>query len=572
MFVRCLIIVLSMLVAVAPATADDALIREIRHTFGDRLSPIETLVPGYERPATPAPSLAVGDFLPADESLRTQSFAIGEVLRWRIQFVPTVKLTMPSAFSTATDSGVDREPYDPVLATPEHFTGLHTTFGIETGLTGTLSRAGDEFVIDAALIDIVTGEKRTEKSWRATPDDLPAALIGISGWVYDELGVALGAAERAYLEDETSIPTAAIATYVEHYEDLNLGNLAARRALIAELREAHPDFPLLVAYELNAREYPTTLREVSEQLQISKKARNEFPDHGGVALESYRTLAAETLDKRQAAKHINGLRELAAANPNDPMILINLASAYREQGDHLKGISVNIEIVERWPDIYRAWWVLGNLVNERSAQLRGEGFWRDIPRPAQERFKLLAVMSDRLTDQAIAMHGKNGGLWVSKLNGIGIREGYSARLMDAFDQAAKVAPNREQIYTNALNYSLNQWGGNASARRHIIELAETNNPDAAWPRFMRAQHEADFTGLEGLTGRTRDDVQLWQILLVLIAGGTALSIYTSMRRARRVTATDTDENGYRKYRDEGRAVRREETPEEMLKRVKRQNR
>ena len=130
MIVRKLIIVLALFAAATPAVADDALIREIRHEFADRLAPIDTLIPGYERPAAPIPSLAIGDFLPADESLWIESFVIGEVLRWRIQFVPTVKLAMPAAFSTAIDSGVKRERYDPVLATPAHFAGLRTSFGI----------------------------------------------------------------------------------------------------------------------------------------------------------------------------------------------------------------------------------------------------------------------------------------------------------------------------------------------------------------------------------------------------------------------------------------------------------
>jgi tetratricopeptide (TPR) repeat protein len=579
MLARYLIITLSLLVAVAPATADDALTREVRHEFGDRLSPIDTLIPGYERPATPAPSLAIGDFLPADDSLWIQSFVIGEVLRWHIQFVPTVKLTMPAAFSTAIDSGVKREEYEPVLATPEHFSGLRTTFGIENGVTGTLSRVGNAFVIDAALIDTVTGSARAERSWRATLDELPAALIGISSWVYDELGVTLSAAEQGYLEEDTSISAAAIAAYIDNYEDLNFGDLAARQALIRELRAEYPAFALFSAYELYARDYPTSLREVSEHIQLSKSAREAFPDHGGVALESYRTLSAETLDEYEAEKFLNGLRELAAANPGDPMILINLAAAYGDQGDYFKAISVIVEVVERWPDNYRAWWVLGNLVNERSWQVRGQGIWRDIPRTAQERFKLLAFLSDRLTDKAISMNGRNGNLWISKLNGIGSRDGYSDRLMDAFEKAAAVAPNHEQIYANALNYSLNRWGGNAAARRHIIELAETNNPDATWPKFMRSRHEADFAGLEGLADALKDELEVWRLLenptfwkllFALIAGILALFGYISARRMRHATATN--EHGYRDYREHGRVTRREETPEEMLERVHRQNR
>jgi tetratricopeptide (TPR) repeat protein len=390
--------------------------------------------------------------------------------------------------------------------------------------------------------------------------------------------VTLSAAERSYLENDKSISAAAIAAYIDNYEDLNFGDLPARQALIAELRAEYPAFALFVAYELYAREYPTSLREVNEQVQLSKRAREAFPDHGGVALESYRTLSAETLDEYEAEKFVNGLRELAAANPGDPMILINLAAAHGDQGDYFKAISVIVEVVERWPDNYRAWWVLGNLVNEQSWQVRGQGVWREIPRTAQERFRLLAFMSDRLTDKAIAMNGINGNLWISKLNGIGSRDGYSDRLMDAFEKAVAVAPNNDTIYANALNYSLNRWGGNAAARRHIIELAETNNPDAAWPKFMRSHHEADFAGLDTLAEnvvdefnlrRFLDDPAFWQVLFGVIVGIVGLVIFFSRRRVQRAKARR--EYGYTDHRDERRPFRREETPDEMLERVRRQN-
>ena len=573
---RCWPLLVALLSGAAPSFADDSLVRDIRQEFGSSLPVVEALVPGYRRPAAPPASLAVGNFVPADDSLLMHSFAIGDVLRWRIQFVPTVKLTMPSAFSTATDSAVDREPYDPVLATPEHFAGLNKTLGIANGLTGSLSRDGEHIVIDARLIATAGGETRSSRTWRATEQTLPAALIAISTWVYDELGVTLSADERAYLEDETSLRPEALAAFVRNMEAVTVGDLPARKAAIAGLRKAHPHLAILVAYELYARDYPTTPQEVTEHLAQSKAARTAFPKHGGVALESYRTIAAATLDEHQTAKHIRGLRDLASDSRDDPMILLNLAIAHGDQGDYFKAVAIGLEVVERWPDYYRAWWILGNLVNERSWQVRGEGYLREISAADRKRFRRLAALGDRLTDVAIRMHGRNADLWQSKVNGIGTREGYSARLMAAFEEGVRVAPEHRPIYDNALNYAQDKWGGNASARRRIITLAEANNPDAAWPKMMRSKYAGDFSGLRGLSDDFMDDPDVrrilenpttWQILFVLIVALMVLYSYVSAWRARRAAAADA--YVYRDDGDHGQRSNRELTPEQKLDQLQR---
>ncbi len=580
-FTQRLLVLGSLLLAVAPVLADSALIREVRHEFSGRLPAIERAVPGYERPATRAPGLAVGDFLPADDSLQIWSRAIGSTLRRRIQYVPSIKLRMPHPPFTGIDTAVDSDPRAPLLATPAHFKGLHATLGIETVLTGTLGRDGDEFVIDAALVDSVSGEQRAGNSWRATSESLPAAIIAISSWVYDELGVDLAAAERAYLEDPATLRADALEAFVANYEDLSLADMVVRQELSAELREAYPHFAPFVTYEMYARAYPTNLSEVRAQLEGSKQARRDFPGNAGVVASSYAHVPFDVLEEHEKTRHLDALRVLVVENPDDPMTMIDLAATYGKNGDYFSALAVILEATERWPDYYRTWWVLGNLVNERAWQVRGTGLWREIPTVAQDRFRLLSFIADRITDKAISMHGKNGLLWQTKINGIGSREGYSARLMAAFEAGAKVAPHHEPIYSNALNFAQNKWGGNASARRRIITLAEENNPDASWPKFLRSNHEADFVGLEGLADALTDEFKrrrilenpvFWQILFGVIAGIMALSIWISMRRTRRAMAADTDGYGYRRYRDEGRPVSRELTPEEKLRQVRRQRR
>ncbi|MDJ0812757.1 MAG: hypothetical protein QNJ23_03455 [Woeseiaceae bacterium] len=581
MILRRLSMLLVLLGASTPAWAEDDFVAQVRHEFAGELFPMDKLAPGYERPDSPVPSLAIGDFLTDDETLQNWHFAIGDLLRRRIQYVPTVRLTMPSAYYTALDAGVDRDFYDPVLATPAHFNGLRRAMGIENILTGTVTREGDALQIEAQLVDSRKGEELANSSWRVTDETLPAALIDISSWVYDELGVELTESQRAYLEDTSTLTPEAVQAYLENYIDLNMSDLVVRQELLAELREAHPTLAMFQLYELHAKSFPTNLREARENLEISNRSREAFPGHAGVALESYRSLEVTALEDYELERRLNGLRDLVVANPNDPMIMINYANAWGEQGDIHEGISVALEIVERWPDNYRGWWTLGWLVSRHAWQVRGETLWAEVPEPNRKTFRLMSFLSDQIIDKALRMNNKNGGLWVMKLSGIGSNGGYSSKLMTTFDTAAEVAPTHEPIYATALNFSQNKWGGNAAARRHIIETAEANNPNAAWPSFMRSVHQADFEGLEGLADALKDEAQVrgilenplfWKGLFGLIVLIVIVASNLSMRRARRAMGAGPDgtDNYNRGWNDKP-VTGRELTQEEMLERVRRQN-
>ncbi|MGI9272261.1 MAG: hypothetical protein ACR2QT_10830 [Woeseiaceae bacterium] len=579
MNVRQLCALFVLLLTSAQVCADDNFLQQVQHEFAGELYPLQKIMPGYERPATKAPSFAVGDFLTDDEALGDWSFAIGDILRWRIQYIPTVHLTMPAAYYTALDAGVDRKQFDPVMATPAHFKGLHKAMGIDTVLTGTLARRGEEFSIDAALVDSASGDQIATRSWRATPETMPVALIEISAWVYDKLDVKLDPAERAYLEDRSTLTSEAIAAYVENYADLNLTDLIVRQDILVTLREAHPKFTLFALYALHAKSYPTNLREARANLELSYQARKDFPGHAGIALESYRSMDLNSLEEHEIEKRRNGLRDLVVANPHDPMIMINFANAWGDQGDIHEGISVNLELAERWPSNYRAWWGLGWLVSKHAWEVRGKTMWSEVPDDARETFRLMSFLSDQIIDKAIAMNDKHGALWVMKLSGIGSNGGYSSELMSTFEAAAAVAPTHEPIYATTLNFSQNKWGGNAAARRRVIELAAMNNPDAAWPNFMHSVHEADFQGLEGLADAVKDELEVrrilenptfWKVLFFLIAGLIVLSIYVSMRRATRSMRMSSD---YDRQSWDDRPTRpRDMSPDDMLEQVRRQNR
>ncbi len=117
--------------------------------------------------------------------------------------------------------------------------------------------------------------------------------------------------------------------------------------------------------------------------------------------------------------------------------------------------------------------------------------------------------------------------------------------------------------------------------RRIIELAEENNPDAAWPKFMRSHHEADFASLEDLAEAVKDEIEVrrilenpvfWKGLFFVIASLLSLSGYISVRNAKRRMAEGPQAERDDDHRDERRPGSRELTPEQMFEEVQRKNR
>lgn len=70
--------------------------------------------------------------------------------------------------------------------------------------------------------------------------------------------------------------------------------------------------------------------------------------------------------------------------------------------------------------------------------------------------------------------------------------GFSDELINVFDTAVAKAPGHYPLYEVAIHFPAEQWSGTAEARKHIIEVAEKNNPDANWTKAMRQYHATDF--------------------------------------------------------------------------------
>ncbi|MCP4769623.1 MAG: hypothetical protein GY875_25610 [Gammaproteobacteria bacterium] len=81
------------------AQAYSSLTEQIRQEFSNELYPIKSLLPGYRRPRSNAPKFVVAEFRVSDDDMHVWSQAIGEILTYRIQYVPGVRLYMPASYN-----------------------------------------------------------------------------------------------------------------------------------------------------------------------------------------------------------------------------------------------------------------------------------------------------------------------------------------------------------------------------------------------------------------------------------------------------------------------------------------
>lgn len=469
------------------------LTEQIKSELEDVLYPFVNVVPGYQRPTMIAPKIAVADFRVSDEKLFSWSQAISEILRYRIQYVPDVRLYMPASYHMYLDAQAEAVTGRPLMTSHISFQNLRQSLGIDSILTGSVASNGNEYTLVTELVDAAKGNVTLQREWRFSPKDLSGVLINISEWVYLSLGVELTPTQQAYLQDKKSLDRKAVDDFVLHYSEFKELKGPLKRDKINQLQKQYPDFILFAIYALQNRIYAQNLDEAYKNLELYKSLRTIHQGNVGVELASYRAMEIGVLPKHEASTLINGLKNLVKENPHGPTIMINFADALVENGNSLEGIAAILEAVERWPNHYRAWWSLGWALNQHAWQLRGNSNWRDVPERAKEKFKIISHMSDLAIDEALALNPRNAGLWKLKISTLGSMNGFSEKLMEAFDKAVQLTPKERGIYDSALNFAGQKWGGTTEARKYIIELAMTNNPDAVWPTALRSRNISDFT-------------------------------------------------------------------------------
>lgn len=472
--------------------ASSYLSKEIKREFASEILPIKSLLPGYQRNVFDAPRFAVAEFRIADEDLRHWSQAFAEILRYRIQYVPGSRLYMPAPYYTHVDAGIVTDEDRPLVTRPKAFRTLYDSLGIDTVLTGQIETRGSKFALTVELVETKSAKVLAKRKWSFAEDRLPDVITIITKWVYEFHQIKLTSQEMEYIEDRSAIEIDAIETFLDNYHSLVKLEGLLQTQKVESLYDDHPNFPLLAVYRLHTRKYGQNLDEAYQNLELYKEIRSRFVGHAGVELESYRVMEIESMPKHEVSSRLTRLRDLVVRNPQDPTMMIVYADALIQNGQTFEGIGILLEVTDRWPGQYRGWWSLGWALNQHAWQVRGNDIWRNVPVKAQEVYTLLSDYSNLAVDKALSLNPYSPNLWNMKLNAIGSKDGFTDELLEVFDKAAEIAPRNRLIYENAMNYSLARWGGHASARLHIIETAEKNNPDSpAWLQSLKKRHVVD---------------------------------------------------------------------------------
>ena len=485
---------------------------QIRQQLKDDLYPLHNVLPGYRRPRVAAPKFVVAEFRVSSDDLQVWSQAVAELLTYRVQYVPGARLYMPAPYYNHVDAGAEADEERILLTDVEAFKNLHRSLGIETVLTGVVKSRGDTFALLAELVDAASGKVSSKRVWGFSTAELPRVIIEITEWVYQSLNVELTEQELAYIRDSKTLDSDAIQAFIDNYTDLTELDRPLREEKIRQLRADHPDLALLAIYGLHARHYARNLDEAYTNLDYYQAVRSRFEANAGVELESYRVMEIESLPKHEVSRRLVDLQQLVTSNPQDPTMMIVYADALINNGETFEGVSVLLEAIDRWPEQYRVWWSLGWALNQHAWQVRGDSYWRDVPETAKQQFTMLSDFADRAIDTALSMNPYSAGLWNMKINSLGSKDGFTDEIIATFDKAVKLAPRDHRIYESALNFSTGKWGGNAMARKHIIEIAEKNNAGAYWVENMKKRHVVDLDNWEKRLGTSEIEIFIKEIL------------------------------------------------------------
>jgi len=502
---------------------------QVRNALEDDLYPFTTIVPGYQRPATNPAKIAVAEFRVSDDKLVNWSQAISEIIRYRIQYIPDSRLYMPAPFQIYSDANIKTGSAQPLLTSRSAFQNLNHSLGIETVLTGSVELNGKQFTLTTELVNLESDNITLQKEWTFTSQQLPDVLIKISQWVDDTLGVKLTKQQQSYLSNAKTLNAQAIQDFISLHAELKELKGPLRRDKINPLQQQYPDFLMFAIYALNNRVYARNLDDAYTNLELYKKLRSLFHGNAGLELESYRAMEIETLPKHKVTERLNGLKTLIKNNPHDPVFMIVYADGLINNGNSIDGLATLLEVIDRWPNHYRAWWSLGWGLNKHAWQIRGNSMWRDVPKLAKKQFSALSLLANLAIDEALTLNPNSAQLWNLKIRTLGATDGYSVELMRAFEKAAELSPSTKQIYSNALNFAGENWRGPAEARRHIIELAIQNNPDKSWPQKFKQRHISDFelpelkpdaTEIDRLLMELINHPDAWKLLIIIIGAFT----------------------------------------------------
>jgi hypothetical protein len=464
---------------------------------------LSEFVPGFDADAPIAAGLVVADLENDEGTAGDWGKVVGQILRWDLAYAHSPGLPVPDSYTYYQDAFVPGLARTDIGRADASVRRAAHRLGLDHTLTGRIGVRDEAFTLELSLRDLADDREVQSFQFSGALAQLPAALDEVPPRIY------------AALEAGPSTPRASRAaqTTVEQLRALVAALSVPADAQTEAVRQLWASGPRSVLAAVH------TLWDLEADgphayLAQLDAVRAAFPQDRGLDW-----LVARMMQSRDGLLEEKRRRLVAHVleRPSDPMPMLVLADTLVDNGLALGGVTVAREALLRWPRNYRVWWSSSYALVHFGWELRGEGYWRDVPEVAQRLFPRMREAADHATDRALALHADNSGLWAHKMLTLG---GYSDEFMQAYRRAIALEPKNRRAYELALNYSLPQWGGSREVQNEIWTEARKQINDPAWLERMRATYLTEETTLgqrlQGPAGVVLDLILSWEVMLSVL--------------------------------------------------------
>lgn len=456
------------LLAASPAAdAATSFLRQLESVIEDPIPPLSEVLPGYS-PGIASPGVVVADLEVRDGTQRYWGMLIGQILRWELLHADKPALRVPdfnTYYQDATGSEIPQGDIGRSVASA----GLAAKrLGLSHLLSGSVAVADDKFDMEITLRKAESGD--VVETYRLTGplNQFPQNLNTILQRTAIALGTPKAAGGGVPFSGQTLVKIA------EAFTD----DHAERKAHMRKLWLDGVATPLIAAHYLRHLDVGNDLDDYFKRIE---QVREMFPGEPGIEFIVARYIGYRDRPRLYDTK-VARLKKIVANRPHDPTPMLVLCDTLGENGYTLEAISIGRELVQRYPENYRAWWSMGASLMNHAWQLRGTNYWKDVPAKGQRQFPMLKDLGARAMDKALALNDHNSRLWSSKMWAIG--DYNNSEFMQAFVTATRLDPKNRHAYEMAINYTLPQWGGSFDAQDDVLALARKHIDDDQWLDYI----------------------------------------------------------------------------------------
>ena len=472
----------------------DSLLKEFYDVMEDELPALSAVLPNYQR-LEEKPGLVIAEFDSETDDNLQWGLAIAGLMRYRLTYASAINVLMPALYSMAEDSWYDGMQKNESVYSLKSLQVLARHWGLDTALTGKVTKNHQRFTISLKRIGLDQGEVIDTMIFDGPSDNLDALIDQAVQWSYESHLKRVEPNLSRYLT--TSTPSFSQLSQFAQMITLNWdGRYIEASAIAQELDRNTNVFPEAAAMRIyltsvgeDIQAHNNTLRNIVTRYPgdqgVKLWASNRFTTRGGC--EDYTSYdcvyiryQADLIEEKTAwAKQvIKG--QISAFEPMISLSnwMIDYGIPDRDYGYTAAGLVLAVELLQRWPQQYRSWWAFSYAVSQLAAVYRGYSAWSEVSAKGKRLHGPLLHIANQATDRALALYSQSSNLWGHK---VAIAGGYSEDMMSAFRRAVQLNPHNYDAYAHASNFARPRWGGNGNAQMEVYELAVENNPEASWP-------------------------------------------------------------------------------------------